>query len=177
MQKQHSQTHRQLTGAWQKRIRKRKCLKDKSNLYRDIKTLKIVKTLKTIKYFNTLEKPLTLGQLNLSHQVWFFSVSNWNLSTLCITTVQIRLSACLLQQHLTFMFHVAWEHHVDIGRKAMRNLIRAVKLKRISRNMIWKGFQTTFECRLKWIHNNFLFTLAKCVWIQIRFGLVVWTRL
>ncbi len=42
------------------------------------------------------------------------------------------------------MFYVAWES--DTGKKAMqKNPIWAVKLKQISRNVIWIGFQTTYE--------------------------------
>ncbi len=48
-----------------------------------------------------------------------------------------------------FTFYVAWGHE-----KATLNRIWPSRLKRISRNAIWIGFQTTYECSSKWICTN-----------------------
>ncbi len=77
-----------------------------------------------------------------------------------------------------FTSYVAWGHE-----KATLNPIWPVRLKRISRNLIWIGFQITYECSLKWICTNqilrssLLFRLFKYDRISIGFGLTVWTRL
>lgn len=99
-----------------------------------------------------------------------------------------RISACFQQQHLQFMFYVAWERHINIGRKDTWNWIRAVRLKMISRNMIWVGFQTTFECILKQICKNYFMDffchlhMLNMIRFQLamhknRFGPAVWTGL
>ncbi len=70
-----------------------------------------------------------------------------------------------------FTFYVAWGCE-----KAMLNPIWPVRLKRISRNAIWIGFQTTYECSSKRICTNRIscsslpFRLSKYDWITIGFA-------
>ncbi len=77
-----------------------------------------------------------------------------------------------------FTSYVAWGHE-----KATLNPIWPVRLKRISRNAIWIGFQTTYECSSKRICTNQIscsslpFRLFKYDRISIGFGLTVWMRL
>ncbi len=77
-----------------------------------------------------------------------------------------------LQRHLlfsiktsdVFTFYIVWERG-----KAALNSIWPVRLKRISRNAIWIGFQTTYECSLKRICTN-RSDLSKYDWISIGFA-------
>ncbi len=61
-----------------------------------------------------------------------------------------RCSACFLQKTSdVFTFYAAWGRE-----KATLNPIWLVRLKRISRNAIWIGFQNTYECSSKRICTN-----------------------
>ncbi len=62
----------------------------------------------------------------------------------------LRCSACFLQRHLTSLRFICCE---DME-KALLNQIWPVRLKRIYRNVIWIGFQTTYECSSKQICTN-----------------------
>ncbi len=70
-----------------------------------------------------------------------------------------------------FTFYMAWGRE-----KATLNPIWPVRLKRISRNVIWIGFQTTYECSSKRICTNRIscsslpFRLFKYDWISIGFA-------
>ncbi len=76
-----------------------------------------------------------------------------------------------IQMSDIFMFYVAWKHE-----KSRLNPIWPVRLKRISRNAIWIGFQTTYECSSKRIFKNQIscsslpFRLYKYDRILIRFA-------
>ncbi len=99
---------------------------------------------------------------------WFFSPAYLHFNKLVSAKIFSMFSA---KTSDVFTFYVSWGRE-----KATLNPIWPVTLKLISRNAIWIGFQTTYECSLKRICTNRIscsslpFRLSKYDWISIRFA-------
>ncbi len=111
---------------------------------------------------------LSMERTRLSFHCWLYSLcivvyvtnKTWNLSILSFpawlavrnnTSLFLqRLSLCFIYKRLDiFTFYVAWKRE-----KARLNPIWPVRLKRICRNAIWVGFQTTY--RNGFAHKSYL---------------------